>query len=346
MIDVEITAGRVVFEGRDAALILAHDVSERRRMEQRLVEAEKLEAVGRLAGGVAHDFNNLLTVIHGYASLLSETTEGETHDGLGEILHAAEQASALTRQLLAFSRRQVMHADVLDLNEIVAGMQPMLQRIIGDDVSIGVRLAPGTRGRGGRPRADRARDPQPRGQARDAMPRRRADDDRDRERRARRRLRRQPRRGLAGPHVMLAVSDTGVGMSEDVQRHLFEPFFTTKPAGAGTGLGLATVFGVVRQSGGSIYLYSEEGAGTTFKIYLPATTAERAGDARAREAPPLVRGTETILVVEDDPGVRDLVRIMLEASGYRVLSASSAAEAEEVCEAGGAGIDVRADRPR
>ena len=197
VIDVEITAGRVVFEGRDAALILAHDVSERRRMEQRLIEAEKLEAVGRLAGGVAHDFNNLLTVIHGYASLLAETTEGETHDGLGEILHAAEQASALTRQLLAFSRRQVMRADVLDLNEIVAGMQPMLQRIIGDDVSIGVRLAQGLAA----VEADRAQIERVilnLAAKRATRCRRRADHDRDRERRARRRLRRQPRRGRAG----------------------------------------------------------------------------------------------------------------------------------------------------
>ncbi len=339
-IDVEITAGRVVFEGRDAALILAHDVSERRRMEQRLVEAEKLEAVGRLAGGVAHDFNNLLTVIHGYASLLSETTEGETHDGLGEILRAAEQASALTRQLLAFSRRQVMRADVLDLNETVAGMQPMLQRIIGDDVSVGVRFAPGLAA----VEADRAQIERVilnlAANARDAMPDggritiETANVELDADYVA------SHGEGSPGPHVMLAVSDTGAGMSADVQRHLFEPFFTTKPAGAGTGLGLATVFGVVKQSGGSIYLYSEEGAGTTFKIYLPATAAERPATPAAGEAPPLVRGTETILVVEDDPAVRDLVRIMLEASGYRVLSASSAADAEAVCEAGGAGIDL------
>jgi two-component system cell cycle sensor histidine kinase/response regulator CckA len=144
--------------------------------------------------------------------------------------------------------------------------------------------------------------------------------------------------GTPGPHVMLAVSDTGAGMSEEVQRHLFEPFYTTKPAGAGTGLGLATVFGVVKQSGGSIYLYSEEGAGTTFKIYLPASAARAA--AANGERPARSRGSETILVVEDDPGVRELVRLMLENSGYRVVAAAGAAEAEELCAAGGAGIDL------
>ncbi len=339
-IEVEITASRVEFEGRDAALILAHDVSERRRMEQRLLEAEKLEAVGRLAGGVAHDFNNLLTVIHGYASLLAETTEGETHDALGEIVHAAEQATALTRQLLAFSRRQVLHADVLDLNEIVAGMQSMLQRLIGDDVSVGVRFAQGL----ALVEADRAQIERVilnlAANARDAMPEggrltiETANVELDADYVG------THGEGTAGPHVMLAVSDTGSGMSADVQRHLFEPFFTTKRVGAGTGLGLATVFGVVKQSGGSIYLYSEEGDGTTFKIYLPAAAAEPAVAPVAREEPAGARGSETVLVVEDDAGVRDLVRIMLAASGYRVISAAGAAEAEQVCAGGGEDIDL------
>jgi PAS domain S-box-containing protein len=340
VIDVEITAGRVEFEGRDAALILANDVSERRRMEQRLVEAEKLEAVGRLAGGVAHDFNNLLTVIHGYALLLAERTNGVGTEELGEIVHATEQASALTRQLLAFSRRQVMHADVLDLNQIVAGMQSMLQRIIGDDVSVGVRFAQGL----APVEADRAQIERVilnlAANARDAMPAGgrltietanvELDDD----------YVASHGEGAPGPHVMLAVSDTGAGMSEEVQRHLFEPFYTTKPAGAGTGLGLATVFGVVKQSGGSIYLYSEEGAGTTFKIYLPATTARAPAPAADVNGPARSGGSETILVVEDDPGVRELVRMMLESGGYRVVVAHGAAEAEELCAAGGDGIDL------
>jgi two-component system cell cycle sensor histidine kinase/response regulator CckA len=339
LIDVEITAGRVEFEGRDAALILAHDVSDRRRMEQRLIEAEKLEAVGRLAGGVAHDFNNLLTVIHGYASLLGARSDGRARDELGQIVHAAEQASALTRQLLAFSRRQVLHSDVLDLNDIVAGMQSMLQRIIGDDVSVGVRFAQGL----APVVADRAQIERVilnlAANARDAMPTggrltiETANVELDADYVA------THGEGSPGPHVMLAVSDTGAGMSEEVQRHLFEPFFTTKPAGAGTGLGLATVFGVVKQSGGSIFLYSEEGAGTTFKIYLPASAGRTPAPAPG-VASPGARGSETILVVEDDASVRDLVRLMLETSGYRVVAAAGAAEAEQVCAASGDAIDL------
>jgi hypothetical protein len=341
LIDVEITAGRVEFEGRDAALILAHDVSERRRMEQRLIEAEKLEAVGRLAGGVAHDFNNLLTVIHGYALLLAERTKGDGKEELGEIVHAAEQASGLTRQLLAFSRRQVMQADVIDLNHIVARMQSMLQRIIGDDVSVGVRFAQGL----SPIEADRAQIERVilnlAANARDAMPEggrltiETANVELDEDYVA------SHGDASPGPHVMLAVSDTGAGMSEEVQRHLFEPFYTTKPAGAGTGLGLATVFGVVKQSGGSIYLYSEEGSGTTFKIYLPAATTATPAKAAPASGDGAAGGAgETILVVEDDPGVRELVRLMLEASGYSVVAAAGAEEAERVCAARGDGIDL------
>ena len=338
LIDVEITAGRVEWEGRDAALILAHDVSERRQMEQRLIEAERLEAVGRLAGGVAHDFNNLLTVIHGYAQLLAERTKGEGHEELGQIVHASEQASALTRQLLAFSRRQVMHADVLDLNEIVAGMQSMLQRIIGDDVSVGVRFAQGL----APIEADRAQIERVilnlAANARDAMPEggrltiETANVELDEDYVA------SHGEVTPGPHVMLAVSDTGTGMSEEVRRHLFEPFYTTKPAG--TGLGLATVFGVVKQSGGSIFLYSEEGSGSTFKIYLPAATAEVPAARAPGNGPVSAVGSEKILVVEDDAGVRELVRLMLEGSGYRVVTADGAAEAERICTDGENGIDL------
>jgi two-component system, cell cycle sensor histidine kinase and response regulator CckA len=340
LIDVEITAGRVEFEGRDAALILAHDVSERRRMEQRLVEAEKMEAIGRLAGGVAHDFNNLLTVIHGYASLLAENGHDGNREEVGEIVHAAEQAAALTRQLLAFSRRQVMHTDVLDLNEIVAGMQSMLQRIIGDDVSVGVRfaqsLAPIEVDRAQIERvilnlAANARDAMP-GGGRLTIETANVELDAD--------YVASHGEGRPGPHVMLAVSDTGAGMSDEVQRHLFEPFYTTKGAGAGTGLGLATVFGVVKQSGGSIYVYSEEGSGSTFKIYLPAAAAHAPSGAGPGAEPARAGGTETIMVVEDDPGVRDLVRIMLESSGYKVVVVAGADDAERLCAGGNGAIDL------
>ena len=323
LIDVEITAGRIRFEGRKAALVLAHDVSERMRLERRLADAEKMEAIGRLAGGVAHDFNNLLTVIAGYAEILQDRDGGEE---AAEISRAAGQAAALTHQLLAFSRRQVLHPRVLDLNEIVAGMETMLHRIIGDDVIVATRLAP----RLAPVEADRAQLERVilnlAANARDAMPDggaltiETANVDFD------------VRYGEIEPgeHVLLAISDTGHGMDERVTKHLFEPFFSTKETG--TGLGLATVFGVVKQSGGAIYVYSEPGRGSTFKIYLPA--AERAPLAAAPAAEDRDgRGSETVMVVEDDPGVRELVRLMLEANGYAVLTAADAGEAAGLCAA-------------
>jgi hypothetical protein len=305
-------------------------VTERRRLEERLAQAEKMEAIGRLAGGVAHDFNNLLTVISGYAEILLARPDVTGREQLHEIAHAAEQAAGLTRSLLAFSRRQVLHPRVLDVNEIVAGMEPIVRRIIGDDVSVGVRLAPGL----ARVEADQAQLERVilnlAANARDAMPDggsltiETADVELDDE------YVRSRGEGTAGPNVLLAVSDTGVGMSEDVRRHLFEPFFTTKSPGAGTGLGLATVFGVVKQSGGSIYVYSEEGRGTTFKIHLPAAVQAVEVDPVATDGA-AERGSETIMLVEDDERVRELVRLMLESKGYRVLAAAGAEEAERLC---------------
>jgi nitrogen-specific signal transduction histidine kinase/CheY-like chemotaxis protein len=325
--------------GRRAALVLAHDVTERRRLEERLTQAEKMEAIGRLAGGVAHDFNNLLTVISGYTELLLARPETTGREQLGEIAHAAEQAAALTRQLLAFSRRQVLHPRVLDVDAIVAGMEPMVRRIIGDDVNVGVRLA------GNLPSVMADRSQLERvilnlaANARDAMPDggrltiETAAVDLDEDYVASR------GDGTPGPNVLLAVSDTGVGMSEEVQRHLFEPFFTTKAPGAGTGLGLATVFGVVKQSGGTIYVYSEEGRGTTFKIYLPAAPGEAAVDSGEGDAA-AERGSETIVLVEDDESVRNLVRVMLESKGYHVLAAAGAEEAERLVTARAGHVDL------
>ncbi len=338
IIDVEITAGRIDYEGRRAALVVSHDVSERKRLEGRLAEAEKMEAIGRLAGGVAHDFNNLLTVISGYAEILL-ARDGDSEE-LVEISRAAGQAAALTRQLLAFSRRQVLHPKILDLNEIVAGMETMLHRIIGDDVSVGIKLAPDL----APVEADRAQIERVilnlAANARDAMPDggaltiETANVDVDDQQVAS-----HGDDGIAGPHVVLAVSDTGHGMDEEIAKHLFEPFFTTKSAGTGTGLGLATVFGVVKQSGGGIYVYSEPGRGTTFKIYLPVAAASTGEGEPAAEPEPL-GGTETIMVVEDDAGVRELVRLMLEANGYQVLAVEDAEEAARVCTERPSGVDL------
>jgi len=323
LIHVEITAGRIDFDGRPAAMVVAHDVSERQRLERRLIEAEKMEAIGRLAGGVAHDFNNLLTVISGYAEILIERDGGEE---LQEIARAARQAAGLTRQLLAFSRRQVLHPKVLDLNEIVAGMETMLQRIIGDDVSVGIRLAAGLAA----VKADRSQIERVilnlAANARDAMPEGGALTIET----ANVELDQHGEDGLSGPHVLLAVSDTGIGIADEIREHLFEPFFTTKGTGEGTGLGLATVFGVVKQSDGGIYVYSEPGRGTTFKIYLPVVEVPAAPRLVAPE-PETVGGTERIMVVEDDDGVRDLVRVMLEANGYEVIALADADEAARRC---------------
>ncbi len=337
VIDVEVSAGRIEWEGRHAALVVSRDVTEKRRIEERLADAEKLEAVGRLAGGVAHDFNNLLTVISGYAAMLRE--DPTRSEPLDEIVHAADQAAALTRQLLAFSRRQVLRPQAVDVNEIVGGMTSMLERIIGEDVRVTVQLAEHV----APVDADRAQIERVvlnlAANARDAMPRggrltiETADvvlDDTH----------------LAthgdvrpGAHVLLAISDSGVGMSEDVRKRLFEPFFTTKSAGGGTGLGLATVFGVVKQSGGSIFVYSEEGRGTTFKIYLPASRRP-VSPVAAGEEPGCGRGTETIVVVEDDPSVRELVQLMLDGYGYEILSAPDADDAARLCAEHPGGVDL------
>jgi two-component system, cell cycle sensor histidine kinase and response regulator CckA len=337
VIDVEISAGKIFFEGRDAALVVARDVTERRRMQERLASAEKMEAVGRLAGGVAHDFNNLLTVISGYAAILR--SEPAATQPLDEIEHAAEQAAALTRQLLAFSRRQVMRPQVVDVNEIVGGMGAMLERIIGDDVQVAIQLAEGVSA----VEADRAQIERVvlnlAANARDAMPRGG-------------RLTIETADVVLedsyvathgdvtpGPHVLLAISDTGIGMSDEVRRRLFEPFFTTKSSGGGTGLGLATVFGVVKQSGGSIFVYSEEGRGTTFKIYLPASQRPVVHESDGAQ-PASERGSETVVVVEDDESVRELVRIMLGGCGYGVLAAPDADGAARMCEAHPGGVDL------
>jgi two-component system cell cycle sensor histidine kinase/response regulator CckA len=338
LIDVEISAGRVTWEGRDAALVVARDVTERRRMEERLSESEKLEAIGRLAGGVAHDFNNLLTVISGYAEVLR--AEVGSLDALEQIERAAEQAAALTRQLLAFSRRQVLNPEPVDVNEIVGELQPMLARIIGDDVQVAFKLAPGV----GWVEADRAQIERIvlnlAANARDAMPHGGRltvetslvylDDDYE------------ATHGdiEPGQHVLLAISDTGVGMSEEVRRHLFEPFFTTKGGGGGTGLGLATVFGVVKQSGGAIYVYSEEGRGTTFKIYLPVAEQEAPSHNGDSPPPSAARGSETIVVVEDDESVRELVQLMLRGHGYDVLAAPDGDAAARLCAEHPGGVDL------
>lgn len=311
---------------------IARDVTERRLLEEQLVQSQKMEAVGRLAGGIAHDFNNLLTSILGYAGLaLNQLEEGSELGGeIEEIRKAGERAAALTQQLLAFSRKQVIAPKVLPLNEVVADSAKMLRRLIGEDIELvtspapdlwSVRADPGQLEQVLLNLAVNARDAMPRGgkllietfNVASYEP-----------------YTASGARGTA-PYVLLAVSDTGSGMDAETQKHIFEPFFTTKERGKGTGLGLATVYGIVKQSGGDIWVYSESGQGTTFKVYLPSVS--EAPQPTAKEDPVrALRGTETVLLVEDEEAVRRLARRVLESVGYEVLVAANSVEAVELFE--------------
>ncbi len=307
-----------------------HDVTTERMLDERLAQAQRLEAIGRLAGGVAHDFNNLLTVILAHSELLLERLpEGSIdHSDVEEIRRTAVRAGQLTRQLLLFSRGQVARPGVLDLNQVVVSVEGMLRRVIGEDIELALRLPPQL----SRVSADQGQIEQVLMNlvvnARDAMPEggvlelRTGEVSIDAEY-VKLRPTMQP-----GRYVMLAVTDSGMGMPAEVQQHAFEPFFTTKPKGRGTGLGLATVYGIVRQSGGDVSIYSEEGRGTTVKVFLPSCESGAAPAAESvRAAPSGVAGNETILVIEDEPALRDMVRRALAATGYTVIDAGDGAEA-------------------
>jgi signal transduction histidine kinase/ActR/RegA family two-component response regulator len=310
-------------------IAVVRDETESHRLVEQSRQAQKMESIGRLAGGVAHDFNNLLTVIGGCADRIVNALgfDHQARQDLEEIRRAASRASDLTRQLLAFSRRQVLAPEVLSLNRVVADMERLLRRLIGEDIELRTVLAPDL----GNVRADPGQLEQVivnlAVNAQDAMPQggsltietanARLDESRAWEHVSLR----------PGPYAMLAISDTGVGIDPAAREHLFEPFFTTKEMGKGTGLGLATVYGIVKQSEGYIWVYSEPGHGTTFKIYLPevddSPTWPRAAKPEARSA----RGTETVLVAEDNAAVRSLVGRTLTEAGYAVLEAATAADA-------------------
>ena len=323
---------------RDDRLIgilgIGRDVTERVLLEQQLRQAQKMEAVGRLAGGIAHDFNNILTAITGYADLLLEdlAPQDPRRQDAEEIHKAADRATGLTRQLLAFSRQQVLQPRVLDLNALVSELEKMLRRLLGEDVKLATVLAPTL----GRVRADAGQLEQVimnlAVNARDAMPTggKLTIETGDVEFDGGYAAEHYP--APPGKYAMLAVSHTGTGMDPQTQVHLFEPFFTTKEKGKGTGLGLATVYGIVKQSGGFIWVYSELGVGTTFKIYLPRVEAA-VEPASGRAAPaPVARGSETVLVAEDEAPVRAVARHALERYGYRVLEAASAEAALDVAQ--------------
>ena len=328
VIAVEISARPLRFGGRRAELVLPHDVTARLRLEEQLRQAQKMEAVGRLAGGVAHDFNNLLTAIVGYSEigLLRRDLDDELRHDLEEIHLAGERAATLTRQLLTFSRKQVVMPQALDLGTVVVDLGRMLRRLIGEDIELQTSTHPGAV----TIKADRGQIEQVlmnlSVNARDAMPSGGrlsievapvyVDDT----------SAKQHLDVPTGEYVMLAVTDTGTGMDKETRQRLFEPFFTTK--GNGTGLGLATVYGIVKEAGGTIWVYSELGRGTTFKVYFPRLAEDRVDPSASAPSPELPPGTETVLLLEDDHIVRTMVEQILVGSGYRVLPAATAAEAE------------------
>ncbi len=331
--------------GAEIATMLgvATEITERKLLEEQLMQSQKMEAVGQLAGGVAHDFNNILTAIVGYTDLLAVdfSDNPQHHEDLEEIRKAARRAAALTRQLLAFSRKQVLEPKIIDLNTVVLNLDKMLRSLISENIELKTRL-------GDHLAAARA-DPNQLEQvimnlainARDAMPDGGAltietanvslDDN----------YAAQHVSVIPGDYVMLAVTDTGSGMSEDTKARIFEPFFTTKPAGRGTGLGLSTVYGIVKQSGGNIWLYSELGKGTTFKVYLPAIEAlpEDIGKAAA-PSEASIQGFGTVLVVEDDDQLRRLTQRALAAHGYNVLVAERGRTALEIARRHQGNIDL------
>ncbi len=323
-------------------LLVLHDLTEQRLLERQFLQAQKMEPLGRLAGGIAHDFNNLLTAILGYSEFLGlEFAENDPRlRDIDEIRKAAERAATLTRQLLAFSRKQVLNLSPLDLNAVVGNMDRLLRRLIGEDVKLTTVLSPELNAA----HADAGQVEQViinlAVNARDAMPRgghlrletanvtlTAADLPPDSEA--------QP-----GAYIMLAISDTGIGMSPQTKAHLFEPFYTTKDRGRGTGLGLSTVYGIIKQSGGHIVVSSEVDRGTTFQIYLPVAESH-ATDSEESRAPVVVTGgDETILVVEDDSSVLRLTREALERRGYRVLTASGWLEALDLVSRAHVDIDL------
>jgi PAS domain S-box-containing protein len=314
---------------------VTHDLTERRSLEEQLHQSQKMEAIGSLAGGVAHDFNNLLSAVLSYSEMLAaDLKEGDPmREGLNEIRHAGLRAVELTRQLLAFSRQQVLQPKLVNLTEIVEGMENMLRRLIGEDLELNIACLP---------RLSKVLvDPGQMEQvimnlavnARDAMPRGGRLTIETKEVVLDEAYASEHVGAKAGSHVMLAVSDTGTGMDKATQSRVFEPFFTTKEPGKGTGLGLATVFGIVKQSGGTIWLYSEPEHGTVFKIYLPI--ADRAGVAEISTPLPEGRGlhgSETILLVEDEQRVRVLARTILRRYGYNVIEAQGGGDALLLCE--------------
>jgi two-component system, cell cycle sensor histidine kinase and response regulator CckA len=341
-VPVEVSLSYVEIDEGVFAIAFVSDISQRKNLEEQLLHAQKMEAVGRLAGGVAHDFNNMLTVITGYNRMILD--ELSTMDPLRgyaeEILKAADRAAALTNQLLAFSRRQIMQPRIINVNAVLVQTQKMLRRLIGEDIELILDLGVNV----GNIKADPCHVEQAivnlAVNARDAMPmgghlRIETSDVLLDEHYARTHMGVKP-----GEFIMIAVSDDGHGMDAEVRRHIFEPFFTTKEKGKGTGLGLATVYGIIKQTGGDIWVYSEPAQGTTFKLYFPRVKEPLSESGGSDPSATNRSGGETILVVEDEKAVRELTVRILQQLGYTILTASSGTEALEISRAHDGHIDL------
>jgi len=331
-VSIEVARASSMIGGEPASLVILRDTTERVTLETRVRQKQKLEAIGSLAGGIAHDFNNIMSVILSFSSLISSSLkEGDPMlEDMKEIHKAALRATDLTRQLLAFARKQVLQPQPLNVNDALTTTKTMFQRILGEDIELTLHLANDL--------GTTLLDPSQLEQvvmnlvinARDAMPSggkltiETSNVELDHA------YAEQHTGVTPGPYVMLAITDTGIGMDAETQAHVFEPFFTTKEVGRGTGLGLATVFGVVKQSNGHIWLYSEVGKGTTFKVYFPRS--DRLAAAPSTSPPPTRRGTETILITEDDDALRSVATTILRLHGYHVLAARNGGEALLICE--------------
>ena len=341
--EVSMSWGPVDDDPANGYVVTFADMTDRKRLEAQLMQAQKMEAVGRLAGGVAHDFNNMLTAIKSYSQLLLQDVAADDarHKDIQEIDLAADRAARLTRQLLAFSRQQMLQPRVLDVNQTVSELEKMLQRLLLKDITLSTRLAPELHA----VRADAGQLEQVIVNlvvnARDAMP-----DG------GRLTVRTQnvtidaasAREGWSfevrpGAYVLISVTDTGLGMDEATKSRIFEPFFTTKDRHKGTGLGLSTVYGIVKQSGGYIRVISAPGEGSTFEVFLPVADGA-ASPAGQPQRPQTSGGSETVLVVEDDDGIRAVIKRILERAGHRVLEATNGAEALRICDASGDSIDL------
>jgi two-component system, cell cycle sensor histidine kinase and response regulator CckA len=340
-VDADVVSKAYTVEGQRVVQCSIRDIRERRRLESQLLLSQKMEAVGQLAGGVAHDFNNLLVVINSYTELAVANLQptDPMREDLEQVAEAGARAAALTRQLLAFSRRQLLQPVLLSLGVVVGGLEKMLRRLINEDIELRIRVAEGL----GSVRADptqmeqvilnlvlNARDAMPRGGTLTLETSNATVNEAD------------PAghpEAKPGEYVLLSVTDTGCGMDEKTQGRIFEPFFTTKALGKGTGLGLATVYGIVKQSGGYISVDSEVDRGSRFRIYLPRERT-RATDAESSKRPAPTGGTETILVVEDDDSIRRLIQRVLKPAGYTVLTAPSGEAALKLCEQRGGPVHL------